>query len=497
MTPNTSIYLLSNIPLSADSPDTLYFESAAAQAAYFLSKSKYTFDAQQYQRQNQKSLRINRVADDLLNCNYLIFNNANYGNKNFYCFITQVNYINDNCAEIIYEIDTIQTFFFELAPDRAFIERQHSITDNIGDNILPEPVELGEYVYNSYKFYDALEETIVIANLAETDGNIYTNIYSGTQLKWYNHNTATGREQLKSMLKSYEQKPDNVIELYECPAAIVPMSVNNIVGFDTEAITLELSDDIITTQNLLDGYQPRNAKLYSYPYNYFFVDNGQDEKIDLRYEFFQNNHPKLQIVGSILSPVQVAAYPLNYKNADIDLSSSVVIKNYPKISWNYSIYKQWQSNLFYHTIENAAQNIFNPVGAVNAIGTGIISGFVGSYNPSNNRRLSKGSQNVGTLNSIMHRNSFNYGRASITYDYAKTADHFLDMYGYNKNCFEFINYSTRPHWNFIKTKDIVLKAGYDETIRKDFAERFNNGIRFWKNPLEVGNYFLDNRLSAS
>ena len=113
--PSTIVKVLKDVPLDSTYSDTIKFTSVGAQTAFFSGKAKYSFTDFTYQRVNSsvsaprgpRSIRVPRVADDLYDCNYVMFQNANYGTKWFYAFIKQVNYINPNNTEIIYELDEV------------------------------------------------------------------------------------------------------------------------------------------------------------------------------------------------------------------------------------------------------------------------------------------------------------------------------------------------------------------------------------------------------
>ena len=128
--PNTVIKVLKNVPLRSDYQDTLYFGSSTEQANYFSSCTKYTFQKNTYQRVNRGKIRINRVADDLYDCNYVMFQNSSFGHKWFYGFIESVEYINNAVSEVTYKLDCIQTWFFDMKINQCFVEREHSVTDN-------------------------------------------------------------------------------------------------------------------------------------------------------------------------------------------------------------------------------------------------------------------------------------------------------------------------------------------------------------------------------
>lgn len=148
ITPNSTIILYKGIPLDNAYNDTIYFASAAAQTAYFdaiANDRKLTFGNYTYQRVNSDSIKVGVSPDSIYNYNYMRFQNTAYGNKWFYAFITSIDYVNDNTALIHYEIDVIQTWLFDVTLDPCYVEREHTSSDGIGENILPEPLNITEY----------------------------------------------------------------------------------------------------------------------------------------------------------------------------------------------------------------------------------------------------------------------------------------------------------------------------------------------------------------
>ena len=148
--PNTNIKLLKNVPLDNSYSNTIYFTDKSSQIAYFSTKVKHNLTNYTYQRVNKGSMRVGLSADKCYECNYLMFQNTSYGSKWFYAFITSVEYVNNEVCEIRFEIDVIQTWFYSCTLKQCFVEREHSETDNVGDNIQPEPVNVGEYVVSDY-----------------------------------------------------------------------------------------------------------------------------------------------------------------------------------------------------------------------------------------------------------------------------------------------------------------------------------------------------------
>ena len=119
--PNTNIRILKDVPLDTTYDHTIYFSSATAQTNYFAGLTKYNLNNQTYQRVKRGYARVQRKAEDLYDCNYMMFQNSAYGNKWFYAFITGMRYINDNVTEISIATDAFQTWQFDLIYKQSFI----------------------------------------------------------------------------------------------------------------------------------------------------------------------------------------------------------------------------------------------------------------------------------------------------------------------------------------------------------------------------------------
>lgn len=150
--PTSKILLLKGCPLNKKYTDTIYFNSVEDQWNYFYSLEKKEFLNTQYVRVNDGKIRVGIVADQIYSYNYLMFQNTAYGNKWFYAFITNVHYVNNSTSIVEYEIDVMQTWFFEAVLQPSFVEREHTATDNPGEWVAAEPVDIGPIeCYETYK----------------------------------------------------------------------------------------------------------------------------------------------------------------------------------------------------------------------------------------------------------------------------------------------------------------------------------------------------------
>lgn len=154
--PESSIYLLKGCPCDLEYNNTIYFENKTKQWAYFRTLSILSLSKQYYQRYERGYLRIQARADDLYGVNYMVFSNdPRFASLNpnledirvFYCFVDNVEYINENVTEIHYTIDVMQTYMFDYKLGQCFVEREHTLTDEIGEFRAPEPFEGLDYYY--------------------------------------------------------------------------------------------------------------------------------------------------------------------------------------------------------------------------------------------------------------------------------------------------------------------------------------------------------------
>lgn len=169
--PNSNIVLIKNMNLDPSYTDTIYFDNIIQQSNFFYGRKFREYTAQYYTRVNEKKIRVEGKAEDLYDVNYMMFRNTAYGTKWFYAFVLRADYINDNTVELTFEIDVVQTWWAEAELEPCFVEREHSATDNVGDNILPEPVDLGEYKCSNLILPSAFKNMSVVVAYVDVASN--------------------------------------------------------------------------------------------------------------------------------------------------------------------------------------------------------------------------------------------------------------------------------------------------------------------------------------
>lgn len=526
--PNSNIRLLHNVPLDTTYDHTLYFATAEAQASYFMTLQKYNLDNYSYQRAGRGFCRVGINSDNLYDCNYMMFQNTSFGTKWFYAFIRSVDYVNNETAQINFEIDDMQTWLFDASaqrnivqPEHCFVEREHSLTDNIGDNIVPESLALGEYVFNSYDIASTnLNSFVVIAAIVDVTtavaGRRYDGIYGGATLYAYSATDASG---INNLISGYLQKPESIIGLYMVPRVLIGSvssstdPADHILPANTEALHTNINlGPAITKNDTLDGYLPKNAKMYTYPYNYMHVSNGCGSSLGLRYEFFSGLRPTGELTGCITQPVKVSLRPTNYKNivgsdaswaygTNTVNSESLELSNYPLCSWNMDAYKAWVA-------QNSIPLILGGINSGVDVAASIATGKIGSgaksaigaitetmtkvYQASIAADISSGSVSNGSGEVGSHKKNFFIGRVSVQHEFARMIDDYFTMFGYAVNRCKVPNTHSRPRWNYVKTVGCVMNASIPSDAMRHICQIYDHGVTFWKNGAEVGRYDLPN-----
>ena len=515
--PNTNIRILKNVPLDNTYEHTIYFNSRDEQQNYFIGLQKYNLTNYTYQRVKRGTARVGIKSDDLYDCNYMMFQNTSFGNKWFYAFITSVEYVNNDCSEISFEIDVMQTWHFDYSPDYCFVEREHSVTDIIGENITPESVETGEYIYNNFQplvaGLDNLAIIVMIGTGDSLDGNLNEGVYGGCNYGAFPSNNYGG---LNALLKVFFQdKPDSVVAIYMCPIISLQEHGIELISGSTDFKWIDIASEqcgyrIVhtpktTTNDTLDGYKPKNNKLYTYPYNFLQVCTTSSSA-SYRYEFFKGGDPTFQVDLPYTMPVQVALRPKFYKGSGDTrlITEGLIIDGYPMCSWNTDAYKAWLA-------QNATSLTLNGIGNGINIGAGIATGnpnavaggvyaigssLISAYEHSVNNNMTKGNINSANVDISSKAKNFYWGRCSITSEYARIIDNYFTRFGYATKLVKIPNRNSRRHWNYVKTIDATITGSVPADDMKKICSIYDNGITFWKRGNEIGMYNLDNTVHS-
>ena len=260
--PNSTVQYFSDLGLSRD--DTLYFGSVSSKNTYFANLTKIASEESlTYVSREKGIIRSSLPMSTAINIGYMRYKNTSFENFWFYAFVTNVEYTNNGLTEIHFEIDNMMTYMGVFTLGECFVERQHVTNDTIGANLCDENLAFGDYKYRAVsKTGDMQNAVCVVLSTIAADGETPATssaaggIYNGCALF-----SLSSQEAVDTYIKKLTDnaKSDAIISLCMMPALFATQNLNH----------KEYSFDKPYTD--IDGYTPKNNKLFIYPYNYITV----------------------------------------------------------------------------------------------------------------------------------------------------------------------------------------------------------------------------------
>lgn len=497
--PNTDIKILSNCPLDNTYEHTIKFTDSYNQQLYFSSLAKFELDEYSYQRHNKGSIKVAVKMESLFDCNYIMFKNSSFENKWFYAFITGINYINNESSEIIYEIDVLQTWAFDYSLQKCFVEREHSSTDVIGENTIPEGLELGQYMYADLGIDERFSEfNIVVAATFDTTlqaatGGLYGGVYSGIC-----YNVFTNVSAVNSFLTNVttENKSGGIVSIFMIPKTFSYPA--------TDIRPTAYTKTVAKKHDNLGGYVPNNKKLFTYPFNLLYVSDNMGRTANYRYEFFAPaSNCQFHLEGVMSCSPEIQLVPLNYSGVEENINERLVITDFPQCAYNIDTFAAW---LAQNKASLTVGGISEGIGAAINLATMNVSGFVSQaervagklaqiYDTKTLPPQNHGKQS-SSINIATGEQGFHFYYAFIRPEYAKIIDGYFDRYGYATHLHKVPNTDARPFWCYTKTVGCTITGEIPSDDISKICDIFNNGVTFWKYRanMQVGNYNQDNRV---
>ena len=387
--PQTTVQFL-NVPFDPDYENTMYWENVEEQNTYMENRVLLTIGQNSYQRKNKGVIRVGWTADleatrtsvikSLYNANYLRFKNSNFENKWFYAFVSQVEYVNNNTVDVYYSIDVMQTWACDYNLLDCFVERQHTVTDNIGDNTVPEGLEHGEYfdtplvsTGGTGSGDSKFEYTPAVCLITTFDaqgnysrgkvihgraaqGNVFSGLFYtiwqlipenidaiNTTLETICGSDGNYGTALQIISKDGVKVPrflgEGVVALFMMPWEFA----GSITGESVANAYTNFFDIRTDGSYLVGNYRPRNKKLLCYPYNMMYITNNQGGTAEYRWEDFHTPIScQVNIWGNVSPDSGLLAIPAGYKGYPGENPDEMLqLTGFPMCSWSNDAYKAW------------------------------------------------------------------------------------------------------------------------------------------------------------
>ena len=546
ITPNGEMFLLN---VNIDPTNQLWFEEKTEQETFFKSRSVVGLSPTDYTFiQKDNYVRVHKNADELYNANYLMYRNTAHSDRWFYAFIKDVTWLSDSSSAIKFETDVYQTWSFLLRYGDSLIERETPSTDELGEHLLDEGLQLSDYTQVGDGRTAALGSMVICVATTVKDatrgtipftydkvvekGLTVNGIYSGSAIIVFD-NTAAGIEGLNNWLARITNAgaSDAIVAVYMCPAkAFENMTVDSTFSmvddptvvariyknsYSGRIETISLSE----RPNNLDGYLPRCKKLLSPPFVELYVHNGNGSATTYDINEFSDG-VKFDLWGNVNPMPQFKIIPLSYKNSKYlnpqkfnifaNVDEGLTLQNFPMCSYSIDAYKAWLS-------QNGTSTTVGIIGSAAAAGASValaagtggatvgLSSIMAISSVSNATQLlaksaeaslqpqqAQNNSNSGSVNATTEANDFFFTYQTIRAEWAKAIDMYLHMYGYKVSRVKRPSFNCRLNWYYVKMVNPNIYAPIPVPDLNKIKELFMNGITFWNNHSFIGSYNRSN-----
>lgn len=542
--PNTTLYV-GIVPWNSDLKNVQSYDSRAVQISTIQGLLTHKYEHINIIRRDS-DLILKGVNEDLTQCNYLMYQNADISNKWYFAFIDNVQYNSLNSVIISHTIDVWQTYQFDITYYKNLILRAHvaKSTDTVGRWLAPEPISVAPEFERKHNVFNdlswtpqyVLHSTSVFNNTTkkyEYKGNgtgatlsaeygIFVNNDDDVQTVVKNYGKLSAAEALKSndddeysnwisdlltgqtidkavklisttSISQLQDHRNELIGLYAVPAWVH----DGTNKYATNNIKKKEVTTTLPTETLACGYAPRNKKMLSSLCKAYLFYNENGFKLPLKPELFTSDTPVFTVKSTELSTngflLQIGSY------ADYTAKTN-------KISYNCENRLGYDANT---GLDKVLNTLTSAVGVVNAVGSvasqafagnvgGAVQGTVGAVQQSINMIDALGQRGVNTgasgdIMSITEKRAMPvFADVSPTEAQCRYIDDYLDVYGYAIN--EIGKISTymknRSNWNYIQVANCNIKVSAPNDDFNKLKQMFESGVTIWHN--HFGDYDQNN-----
>lgn len=531
--PNTTLYV-GVVPWNSDLKNVQSYNSRAEQISAIQGLLTHKYEHINIIRRDS-DLILKGVNEDLTQCNYLMYQNADISNKWYFAFIDNVQYNSLNSVIISHTIDVWQTYQFDITYYKNLILRSHvaKSTDTVGRWLAPEPISVAPEFERKHNVFNdlswtpqyVLHSTSVFNNTTkkyEYKGNgtgatlsaeygIFVNNDDDVQTIVKKYGKLSAAEALKSndddeysnwisdlltgqtidkavklisttSISQLQDHRDELIGLYAIPSWVHDGSNK----YATNAITSKSVSVTLPTSTLACGYAPRNKKMLSSLCKAYLFYNENGFKLPLKPELFTSGTPSFTVKSTELSTngflLQIGSY------ADYTAKTN-------KISYRCENRLGYDANT---GLDKVINTLTSAVGVVNAVGSvasqafagnvgGAVQGAVGAVQQSINMIDALGQRGVNTgasgdIMSVTEKRAMPvFADVSPTVAQCRYIDDYLDVYGYAINEIGKISsyMKNRSNWNYIQVANCNIKVSAPNDDFNKLKQMFESGVTIW------------------
>ena len=411
--PNATVKLYEVTDLTPDYTHTRWFADNDDRDDYFDDHLGQTLSVAQYVRISEGAVKVPYPIKEVHDYQYMSIQNSRGTGVDehiYYCFILDIEYVSDMCTKIYFKVDVVQTFIHDIGMWTAMVERCHNDTDEIGDNIIAEPFQPSDFFVCDESYDTGWDDYSLIIGVSTDDTTVeIDNItYLMTPTVYFNQiytciryfavpiSSITNSFMTSFLDKFKGDKRKEIVDMYIAPTKAVPSTST---GDQAYNVGRGQPDRYITgiriwgngspyhtsAYNKVSGYEPKNKKLYTAPFTFLRVGNGDGQTKDFCFEYWKDiktDMPKFIYECSWLGEPSITLYPYDYKrktvkrqtnaqspvltDSNYNYDNAISLTDYPKSAFNIDSYEQYQS-------QNGLANVVKGVGS--ALVAGLLAYF--------------------------------------------------------------------------------------------------------------------------
>lgn len=551
--PNGTVRLLANVPLDPNHEDTLWFDSKQSQLNYFLGITPVAV-MNSCTRVRDGVVAFNIGEDAIRNCNYMLFQNQNFSDRWFFAYIIHTEYRNNNLTYVYYKIDAMQSYGNEITLMDCFVERENTATDGMFEHLIDEGFRVSEYVKNDalgdiYTFGE-MDVIVFSGSDYENQGTVQDPDYvpvTSDCMSWQGFLNGLSPRVFHVMdnqgywdnseIARMTEWIDHMTELQQGDAIIgAIMFPKDMIAYGSDAMHYPITPKTlminrVSATSKLDGYTPKNKKLYNSPFciNVLGCSDGQLEVLQPEY---LGDNAYVEILANVSMTPSIMAMVEDYRGKQDSWEHTISFDAFPQVAMSLDGYKAWVASgglarLQLNTVTSATRDIVNiGMGAVKtASGQGLYSANAQFGTESGMEKgISMGKSGIGQIaegtlslaedlgnymitmdvaktlppNTKGHVNTsvlmayaylrFYTEQRTINADVAKSIDNYFTMFGYKVNTVKKPTLHNRSRFTYVKCRGAKVEGGAPSEIITEIEAILDRGCRFWADHEHIGDY---------
>lgn len=470
-------------------------------------------------------IRVPFTEVKALSINYFAFCNHMYSEKWVFGFVTGFEWLSTHATTLTLEYDVFQNSIYYATIRPCMVEWEHIPRSEDSNTVCRTAVnmDVGRMTCYSTRNIEFQFDNLCAYVTEGTTGKDFEPSIVNHMLNscafWRTSllNESEGLKKWEKFIKDYEDNPDAIISVFQCPDICTPQAIKN----NKNSIQISIPYNL---EQPFGGYKPKNKKLYSYPFISCVADNNNGTATEFYFEDSDNGKTlKFRSEGALATMPQVITFPVNYCGVRHNYSKAIINQAYSLCGWNSDVFKAWQaqnkSQIGLATFSNDLSAFVGGVsgafsgyqsgsekggtalGIAGAVKGGLEGAYGGIYRDAQLSAQKEDMQRIppqtrgkalsDSINVGVRLNGVFFYLMCCRKEYAMKADSFFEKYGYPINRIKTPRYKTRSSWNYIKTSNCNFKGAIELNHLNALRAIFDNGVTIWHTD-DVGNYNLPN-----